>query len=286
MWIGVLTAIITTILAVTLKIDGASAVILVLAQLILANGIEVLIRIQSLKIFSLLPPSAIQALLSKPSIADTISRMLDCYKEVDRLQHPIIKEELRRVMEDHANDLEQLTAGGYATRPVTRPYFRDLAVIDGVKSEILAVSMSNPRTYWNTVSGRNYLERQAALRKRLKSQRSNANREPIQRVFICASAALSDIIDVLKLHREYCIPAWVAIYEEVPADLCRDFYVLDREFVTYLDLDAHGETLRAGFFVRGGKMEKEVDAALRRFESLRRYCRKPEDIPELASQLA
>jgi hypothetical protein len=70
----------------------------------------------------------------------------------------------------------------------------------------------------------------------------------------------------------------VALYDEVPQDLRRDFYVIDREFYVHLDLDSRGETLNAGFAVKGSGSDHKVDAAIRRFDSLKRYCRSPQDI--------
>jgi hypothetical protein len=286
--LGVLLGILIGVISVPLNISGPNAIIVVISELTLANTIEIMVHVRGLRALTLLPSVVTQMMLSDSATADHVRQILTCYADAKKVPHRALREQLRQCMSDNLADLQNLSTGAYMIRLQPRPYFRSLAVLDEMRSELMATSLVKVQSYWEGVSGRNYLARQAEVLRRLGVQEclDDPWSAPIQRIFIQEQSRVRDLLPVLSLHRQFGIAAFVAFYHEVPAELREDFMVLDRNLYVHLDLDVNGESVTAGFVVRGGGRDDEVDAARRRFELLKRHCQLPAEIPELADALA
>lgn len=137
---------------------------------------------------------------------------------------------------------------------------------------MLATCIVERGTFWESGSSLSMLERQGQLKK---------SGIDVMRIFIQCKNRLSELQEVIQLHNKYDVPVRIAIVDDtknpLPEHLQNDFMVVDHDVLIRQEMRNDRFTSTKVWLGQAPNGEREIEKALRDFESLRRDYTLPPD---------
>ncbi|HUI59112.1 MAG TPA: hypothetical protein VLX90_02750 [Steroidobacteraceae bacterium] len=288
--IGSCTGLVTGVLAFALNASGAVALVLLLLQPIFGMCIEILHRVQVLRMYSLFVDEDLKYLLSDSTAQRFVAAYLASSRNIREIDHPLLTMGTGTWRARAVRHLEEQSEGILsADLEPSQSLLREPELLSSVRNHLYATSLVNVAEYWEGTWGQNYLKYQGDLVRRLRrnweppkdASFSELSDSPVCRIFVQPRDRLAELRNVLVAHKAHRLYALVAVREQVPNNLRRDdFMIIDDTLVEKLELD-DGRPAKAMFLVRGGKVDPLIDEAQKRFDELRAYAKPPEELPDI-----
>lgn len=263
------------------------AFVVTITTIMLSITLEILIRIEPLNQFQILSKKQLEKISSDPKIHECITATIECYETlaVAKEKARFVYSTLELALNEHIVRLKRFSEGMFESNLIPDHLFREPDLLSAVKEKIVATSMVDPRTYWTTSWAKTYLTDQAVAQQKIREHRGSAH-VAVDRIFIEERKNLRLLIPILRLHREAGIRARVAIFEEVPPNIRKDFMVVDDEFAYWLNF-AQGTKMpiSSTLITKVSQQSHLIYEYKQIFHSLEIYARDPQDIPILSRNL-
>ncbi len=274
--------------SLVLHASAADAFIITVVTTILPISVEILIRLGPLEQFEILSREQLQQIADNAKVHDCVKATLACYQTLAHLKGSgnAFCRQLEVAMEDHTTQLYSFSRGMFTSNLNPNNLFRESDLLAVFNSTMLATSMVDSRQYWTTSWARSYLEEQARAQTRIRQQKKDSAYAAIDRIFIEERRRLRYLVPILRAHRELDIRARVAIWEEVPEILRKDFMVIDDDVALWLTFAQGTRTAVASTLVtKEGREAHAISEYVQVFRRLESYAREPAEIPVLVAAL-
>jgi hypothetical protein len=279
-FLGLLISLFSGTISLVLHASPSDAFIITIITTILSISVEALIRLEPLAQFRVLNRKQLDAISSDAKIRDNINATLACYDTltVAKSNASVLYRNLELIMEEHTAELYSFSKGLFKTDLRPSHPLRESDTLIAFRKKVIATSMVDAREYWVTSWARTYLEVQADAQRRIR-QEINDSYVAVDRIFIEERRKLKHLIPVLRLHKELGIRARIAIFEEVPENLRRDFMVVDGELAFWLTFAQGTRTpVSSTLVVKNSFQDHLILEYQQVFDSLAMYARPPEEI--------
>ena len=285
-FLGLLISLASGAVGLTFKASPADTFLITVSTASLALLVEVLLNTAALKQFNLFTRGQIDLMLDDERVAANVRATLNSYASARRVtDNPVFQRRFERMVTEQTEQLKGYASGRFTSSLRPDFFFREPDVLELFGDKMIATSMVDPREYWASEWGQQYLRDQAAAQKRIRARRGQ-DYEAVERIFIQERRRLGALVPVLQIHRTFGLKAYVAVLEEIPDELRRDFMVVDERLLLWLSFSPGTRTpVASTVVVRGTSAEHDIDHHVDVFKRLKAYARDPSDMPQIARSL-
>jgi hypothetical protein len=214
---------------------------------------------------------------SDKEFAEWIKKIVSNHKQAKRFEHKTFQSHLEDEKEYFLSHLQRYARGQMAYEHHREPpfFYRQPEFVEQeIRSRFVATCIVEREEFWTKGIRASYL---------LGAQKQVIEKNPdaeVLRIFIEHRNRIRYLKAAIKEHQDYGIPVFIAVWEDLRADLREDFMIVDDTLLIqqeFEELHPHERLLKTTrvWLDQNEEGKLEIQKALRQFGDIKRAARKP-----------